>query len=213
MTRERRGMDTAGEMKIRTDGDRVDGRTLRRTRNRTAVIVALLEIIREGNLRPGASEIADRAGVSHRSIFRYFDDLDDLVRTAIDRAFAEAGPLAAIPDIGVGALPERIEIFVDSRLSLLQFADGTMQLARMRAPSIASIDEGLTEIAELFRAQIGEHFAEELAALTEADRPLIVDAVLVLTSHDSYSIHTRLLHSDIDRIRAAWVTAILQMLG
>lgn len=206
-------MDTAGESGTQSDEDRIDGRTLRRTRNRTAVIDALLEIVREGNLHPGAAEIAERAGVSHRSIFRYFDDLDDLARNAIDHAFAEAGPLADVPDIGVGALPERIETFVDSRLSLLQFVDGTMQLARMRAPSIASIDEGLAAIAELFRAQIGEHFADELAGRSEADRPLMVDAILVLTSHDSYSIHIRLLHSDIDRIRTAWVTAISQMLG
>ena len=121
-------------------GVHVDGRTLRRTRNRTAVIAALLEIIREGNLRPGASEIADRAGVSHRSIFRYFDDLDDLVRTAIDHAFEQAGPMADIPDIGSGSFDERIARFVDARLALFESVDGTMQLARMRAPSIPSIE-------------------------------------------------------------------------
>ncbi len=70
----------------------VDGRTMRRTRNRSAVITALLDMIREGDLHPGAAEIAERAGVSHRSIFRYFDDLDDLVRTAIDQAFVDAAP-------------------------------------------------------------------------------------------------------------------------
>ena len=206
-------MDTAGETEIRSDEDRIDGRTLRRTRNRTAVIVALLEIIREGNLHPGAAEIADRAGVSHRSIFRYFDDLDDLARTSIDHAFAEAGPLADVPDIGVGTLPERINSLVDSRLALFQLVDGTMQLARMRAPTIASIDEGLAQIAELFRAQIGEQFTAELDTLADADRPLMVDAILVMTSYDSFSIHVRLLQSDIGRIRAAWVTAISKLLS
>lgn len=186
----------------------VDGRTLRRTRNRTAVIAALLEIIREGNLRPGASEIADRAGVSHRSIFRYFDDLDDLVRTAIDHAFEQAGPMADIPDIGSGSLDERIASLVDARLALFESVDGTMQLARMRAPSIPSIDEGIAEIAVLFKTQIAEHFAQELAAVGEDDRDLLVDGVLVLTSYDSFTIHRRLLHNDIDRIRAAWLCAL-----
>ncbi len=190
----------------------VDGRTLRRTRNRTAVIDALLEIIREGNLRPGASEIADRAGVSHRSIFRYFDDLDDLARTAIDHAFEQAGPMADIPDIGSGSLDERIATYVDARLALFESVDGTMQLARMRAPSIPSIDEGIAEIAVLFRAQIAEHFARELATVDEDDRDLLVDAVLVLTSYDSFTIHRRLLHDDIDRTRAAWRCALGAML-
>ncbi len=206
-------MSTSGEVTIQNADVRVDGRTLRRTRNRTAVISALLEIIREGNLRPGASEIADRAGVSHRSIFRYFDDLDDLVRTAIDHAFAEAGPLADIPEIGKGSLPERITNFVDARMALFQLVDGTMQLARMRAPSIASIDEGIAQIAELFRTQIAEHFAVELGELSETDRPLMVDGILVAASYDSFTIHLRLLGSDIERIRAAWITAISAMLS
>jgi AcrR family transcriptional regulator len=205
-------MDTTDEITIGTDEERVDGRTLRRTRNRTAVIVALLEIIREGNFHPGASEIADRAGVSHRSIFRYFDDLDDLVRTSIDHAFEEAGPRAQITQIGEGPLSTRIETFVDGRMALFALVDGTMQLARMRANSIPSIDEGIAEIAELFRTQIAEHFAPELDVFGSDDRPLMVDAILVSTSYDSYAIHLRLLHSDLDRIRAAWVTAITAML-
>lgn len=205
-------MEAGQDLEATLAEEHVDGRTLRRTRNRTAVIAALLEIIREGNLRPGASEIADRAGVSHRSIFRYFDDLDDLVRTAIDHAFEQAGPMADIPDIGSGSLDERITSFVDARLTLFESVDGTMQLARMRAPSIPSIDEGIAEIAVLFENQIAEHFAQELAGLDENDRDLLVDGVLVLTSYDSFTIHRRLLHHDLDRIRAAWRYALGTML-
>jgi AcrR family transcriptional regulator len=206
-------MTAQQELATALDDEHVDGRTLRRTRNRTAVIAALLAIIREGNLRPGASEIADRAGVSHRSIFRYFDDLDDLVLTAIDHAFVEAGPLASIPDIAVGSLEERIATFVDARIALFESVDGTMQLARMRAPSIPAIDEGITEIAHVFRAQVSEHFATELAAVDETNAPLLVDGVVVLTSYDSFTIHRRLLHSDPDRIRAAWVCALTALLS
>jgi AcrR family transcriptional regulator len=205
-------MEPEQDLTAELDDVHVDGRTLRRTRNRTAVIAALLEIIREGNLRPGASEIADRAGVSHRSIFRYFDDLDDLVRTAIDHAFEQAGPMASIPDIGSGSLDERLANFVDARLALFESVDGTMQLARMRAPSIPSIDEGIAEIAALFKAQIAEHFARELAPVGDDDRDLLIDGVLVLTSYDSFTIHRRLLHSDVDRIRAAWQYALGAML-
>lgn len=206
-------MSTTGDTTTPLDDERVDGRTMRRTRNRTAVIVALLDIIREGNLHPGASEIADRAGVSHRSIFRYFDDLDDLVRTAIDHAFAEAGPLAEIPDRGTGPLESRLRVFVDARVALYQHVDGTMQLARMRAPSIPSIDDGIAAIAELFREQIAQQFESELASVADEQRSLLVDGILVVTSYDSYTIHLRLLHSDIERIRSAWITALAAMLG
>jgi AcrR family transcriptional regulator len=194
------------------DSDHVDGRRLRRTRNRTAVIGALLGIIREGNLQPGAAEIADRAGVSHRSIFRYFDDLDDLVRTSIAHAFVEAGPLAQVPDIGSGSFDERVTTFIDARLSLFEHVDGTMQLARMRAPKIPAIDEGIARISQVFQEQIAEHFATELDRLGDNERALMVDGVLVMTSYDSYTIHLRMLDSDTDRIRAAWTLALTALL-
>jgi TetR/AcrR family transcriptional regulator of autoinduction and epiphytic fitness len=200
-------MSATDQMAMSID-EHVDGRTLRRTRNRTAVIDALLDIVREGNLHPGAAEIADRAGVSHRSIFRYFEDLDDLARTAITHAFDDAGPLAEIPEIGIGPLDERIARYVERRIALFDRVDGTMQLARMRASTIPSIDEGIAEIAEVFRQQIAEHFAPELATFDDAARPLILDSILVLNSYESYSIHLRWLHSSSDHIRAAWTTAL-----
>ena len=186
----------------------VDGRTLRRTRNRAAVITSLLALIREGDLHPSAAAIADRAGVSHRSIFRYFDDLDDLVRTAIDHAFVEAGPLGQVPDSGNGTRVERITRFVESRIELFESVDGTMQVARMRASSIPSIDEGLAGIARIFQQQIGHHFAAELDELDVDQRSLLVDGLLVLSSYDAYTIQRRLLSSDRDRIRAVMCTAV-----
>jgi AcrR family transcriptional regulator len=190
----------------------VDGRTLRRTRNRTAVITALLELIREGDLHPAAADIADRAGVSHRSIFRYFDDLDDLVRTTIDLAFREAEPFGRISDLGQGTFEERVARFVDARLRLFEHIDGTMQVARMRAYSIPSIDEEIAAICEFSRVQIRRHFAEELATCPHPQNDFVVDAVLVLASYDSYTIHTRLLASSVGRIRAAWTTALYALL-
>jgi AcrR family transcriptional regulator len=205
-------MPAGQELDTALENDHVDGRTLRRTRNRTAVIAALLAIVREGNLRPGASEIADRAGVSHRSIFRYFDDLDDLTRTAIDQAFSEAAPLAAIPDSGIGSLGERIAAIVDARMTLYEAVDGTMQLARMRASSMPSVNDSIAEIAQLFRVQVAQHFDEELAARDDDDRGPLVDAVVVLTSYESYWIHRRLLGSDLERTRAAMVRALHALL-
>jgi TetR/AcrR family transcriptional regulator, regulator of autoinduction and epiphytic fitness len=189
-----------------------DGRTLRRTRNRSAVIAALLDMIREGDLHPGAAEIAERAGVSHRSIFRYFDDLDDLVRTTIDQAFHDATPLSSIPEAGSGSLDRRIDALVDARLALFAFVDGPMQLARMRSYSIPAIDEEIAQVAEQFRLQIAEHFATELTGRRSPEREFIVDAVLVLTSYDAYAMHTRLLASPIERTRAAWIAAVAALL-
>jgi AcrR family transcriptional regulator len=190
----------------------VDGRTMRRTRNRRSVINALLSMIREGDLHPSAAEIADRAGVSHRSIFRYFDDLDDLVRTTMAQAFRDVDALSAIPDIGEGNLTERVARFVDARLELFQFVDQPMQLARERANSIPSIDDQLTVVAEFLRDQIQEQFAPELSALDDDECSAVVNAVLVLTSYDAYYAHVRILHDDVDEIRATWNLSLASLL-
>lgn len=197
---------------LRDVADSVDGRTMRRNRNRTAVITALLDMVREGDLHPGAAEIAERAGVSHRSIFRYFDDLDDLVRTTIDQAFRDAAPISSIPDLGVGALEERIAAMVDARLTLFAHVDGPMQLARMRSYTIPSIDDEIASIAEYFREQLHQHFALELSGIDRPEREFIVDGILVITSYDSYAIHLRLLASSLERMRASWVTGVSALL-
>jgi AcrR family transcriptional regulator len=73
-----------------------DGRQLRRRRNREAVVEALLDLYRDGNLSPSTEEIAERSGLSPRSLFRYFDDVNDLVRSAVERQQERAIPLAVI---------------------------------------------------------------------------------------------------------------------
>ncbi|HAP77906.1 MAG TPA: TetR/AcrR family transcriptional regulator, partial [Acidimicrobiaceae bacterium] len=42
-------------------------------------------LYRSGNFDPSIDEIATRSGVSARSVFRYFDDVDDLANAAIDQ--------------------------------------------------------------------------------------------------------------------------------
>ena len=70
----------------------IDGRRARRDRNRETVVDAILSLYQEGNVSPSLDEIADRSGVSHRSVFRYFQDLEELYRVAIERHHAMLEP-------------------------------------------------------------------------------------------------------------------------
>jgi AcrR family transcriptional regulator len=56
----------------------IDGRTLRGERNRQALLNAALEMLEEGDLAPSAQEIAQRAGVGLRGVFRHFGDMEGL---------------------------------------------------------------------------------------------------------------------------------------
>jgi len=172
----------------------------------------MVALIQEGNLQPSAIEIADRAGVSHRSIFRYFDDLDDLMRTSINHAFIDAASVGRIEELGTGTLDERIAAFTDARLTLYRHVDGAMQVSRMKAPSIPAIDQTIGTIAKASRKQISRQFAPEVGTRSAPEVELLIDAVLVASSYDAFSIHMRLLDSSPDRLRAAMIYSLSSLL-
>ena len=55
-----------------------DGRTLRSLRTREAIVDATIGLLEDGDLRPTAPRVAERASVSVRSVFQHFDDLETL---------------------------------------------------------------------------------------------------------------------------------------
>ena len=59
-----------------------DGRHRRGERNRKAVVVAALDLIAEGCLVPTAQLISARAGVTIRTLFRHFPDMETLFAAA-----------------------------------------------------------------------------------------------------------------------------------
>jgi len=156
------------------------GRTARRDRNREAVLDAVLDLFADGAITPVPAEVAERSGVSLRSVYRYFDDMDALVRAAIARNLARMGALFELADIGQGPLADRIERTVAARLRLFDGISPMARAAVARAPQNPIIDERLQETRLLLRRQVEEMFAPELAVLEDAAAREVVAAVDVL---------------------------------
>jgi len=55
-----------------------DGRRRRSADSRARIVAAMLELTRESALVPGAEQVALRAGVGLRTVFRHFQDMDSL---------------------------------------------------------------------------------------------------------------------------------------
>ena len=180
-----------------------DGRRARRDRNKYAVVDAFLELVRAGNPRPSVAEVAERSGVSHRSVFRYFEDKDELARTAIERQQAFALPLIDLT-VGPGApLDERIERFVGRRLELFENLAPVARLSRSLVQVQPIIAAELANNRHYFRAQIQHLFQPELAALSTAEAAQAVAALDVMCSFESADL---LLHDQgMTRDRAAAV--------
>jgi len=180
-----------------------DGRRLRRDRNRAAVVDALLQLYEEGNLQPSSDEIAVRAGLSPRSLFRYFDDIDDLCRAAISRQQERVLPLVMLDTSPEVSLDERIAALVKQRVQLFEAIGSVGTVSRLRAPFQPLIAEELGQSRHLFRAQIKRLFATELSAAGPARGPALLSALDLLCSFESY----QLLRDDqrLSRAKAAGV--------
>ncbi len=103
----------------RKDPEAIDGRTGRTMRSRQALCDAFLALVLEGNLRPAADEIAEKAGLSRRSLFHHFKDLADLYDAAYELGMQRAAPLLKEipPSASAG---ERVAMLVETRCTFLE---------------------------------------------------------------------------------------------
>jgi len=162
-----------------------DGRHARRERNRLAVVDAMLQLYRDGNLDPSSDEIAERAGLSPRSLFRYFEDLDDLVRVAISRQHERLEPLARVDTASDGPLAERIERLVEQRLRLFEKIGSVGLVSRVREPFQPLIASELAISRSFLRRQLEQLFQPELTQQGKGAAAVTLAAADVLTSFES----------------------------
>jgi AcrR family transcriptional regulator len=84
-------------VQARIKPETVDGRIVRRHNNRRRIVAAMLELVRAGAISPNAEEVAERAGVGLRTVFRHFDDMDSLYREMAEAMRNELQPLVSAP--------------------------------------------------------------------------------------------------------------------
>jgi AcrR family transcriptional regulator len=188
------------------DGTAIDGRVQRRVRNREAVVDAILDLLVEGNEQPTAALVAERSGVSMRSIFRLFDDMASLHRAAIARqAERVASMLTPLPDEGPAAA--RLAALVRNRAEVFEAISPVRRLAVRLASGSAPVAGELVRSAAVFRDQVEGLFRTELAG---ADRTLL-DALDLATSWESWERLRATQGLDVDEA-AAVVTATVSSL-
>ena len=139
----------------------VDGRTARSARTREAVVTAVLELVRQGNLRPTAKEIAARAGISLRSVYVHFDDLEDLFDAAGARQTEEIAHLLYAIDPALD-LPARIDEVVRQRSAIWEALAPVRQAALLWATSSSNLRERTQRINRRAVRDLDRIFAVEL---------------------------------------------------
>jgi TetR/AcrR family transcriptional regulator, regulator of autoinduction and epiphytic fitness len=190
----------------------LDGRALRSARNREAVVDAMLDLLDEGSLRPGAVEIAARAGVSVRTVFRHFEDLEQLFATATEHQSRRIGPLLLAPP-PAGTRSKRVDGVVGHRANLYERIGPVRRAALRHEPFHQVVHEGLIQARRLLRRHLVASFAPELDGLQASDRATMVAALETATSFaawDNLRVEQRLSVAHARAAVTATVVALLE---
>lgn len=190
-----------------------DGRTLRRDRNREAVVEAALALVDEGVVDPSVEQLTTRSGLSARSIFRYFEGLDDLRRAVIGAYFERLQPLLDTELAADEPLDSRIKRFVDTRIRFNQSIEGPARTAQARAHVTPIIADDIQHFRRVLDASVRKYFAPELKERSKTAADDLIAVIDVLVSFDSWDQLTRDHGRSKAQVKRAWAMALLSLLG
>jgi TetR/AcrR family transcriptional regulator of autoinduction and epiphytic fitness len=164
----------------------VDGRRARAERNRDAVVEAILELLSSGVEQPSVTEIAERSGVSVRSVFRHFEDVESLHLAAIIRQWERVGPLFGL-DVPEGSTATRVAALVNQRARLFEEIANVRRSAVRLAPTSRAITRNLRESQRILRGEVAECFAVEVADRPQTERDDLLDGLELAASWAAWS--------------------------
>ena len=164
----------------------VDGRRQRGEASRERIIRAMLELLHEGEVAPGAEAVALRANVGLRTVFRHFDNMDSLYQQINALISAEiVGPMLRRP-FASSDWKERIAEMVERRIAIFE---RTMPLKiaadvnRHRSAFLAA--QGALMVHEQ-RAAIAAVLEQAGSAVGAGTNSLLLESLDLLLSFDTW---------------------------
>ncbi|CAN5682315.1 hypothetical protein BH10ACT1_BH10ACT1_01400 [soil metagenome] len=203
-------MSTAPQLEEPTS-DPVDGRTARAVRTRDRLVDATIALVEEGDLRPTAPRIAERAGVSVRSVFQHFDDLDSLF-AAMGARVVERLAVLITPIDPDAPLVERVAEFVRQRCEVAEAVSPINRAAILQAPRSTTIGRQFASGHGFVAALTAEVFEPELEAAGE-HRAALLDGLVVAGSWPTWNLLRTLEHRSVHEATASVQALFALLLG
>ena len=171
--------------------DAADGRNQRRANSFGRAVDALLDLIESGNPSPTAQDIAERSGISVRTVFRLTEDIESLHAAAVMRQMERSAHLyVALPN--TGSVTSRTRALVRNRSTIFETIAPVRRVGDRLAITSPQISEGLQVHHLVLRMQIQKLFAAELKTLSWARRETVLDALDLATSWETWDQLRRL---------------------
>ncbi|PWR23963.1 hypothetical protein DKG75_05290 [Zavarzinia compransoris] len=164
---------------------KVDGRLARSRRTRAAVLDALIALLEEGEFKPPAKVIAERSGVSTRSVFQHFPDLETLFTAAVAHGVERYSPL--VQPIGPDQpLKARVGALVRQRFALFEKAGNVYWAGQIAAPLSDTLCQTFARVEYALRIQIEVTFQPELSGLRKPQREARVARLAAFTGFHAW---------------------------
>jgi AcrR family transcriptional regulator len=182
----------------------LDGRQSRTARSRLAICEACLDLVQEGALQPSADQVAERAGVSRRSIFNHFADLAELYDAVVEVGMQRCAPLLETISADEPAA-RRVEHLVAVRSTFLEAAAPFTRALTAQALVGPATDQAQRVSRDALRLQhreVERLFERELLGLPATDRAEVLEAISAALSPLHWEYLRRSRGNSISRARA-----------
>jgi AcrR family transcriptional regulator len=159
-----------------SDREPADGRAARSHRSRRAIVDAMRALHAEGDLHPTAPRVAERAGVSLRTVWQQFADMDTLLVEANRRDDEILRSLMEWIDPDQ-LLAARVVLFTGQRARILEQMTPSWRAARIHEPFSTELTRNKARTLAMAKADLETVFAAELAELAGAKRQQLLDGL------------------------------------
>lgn len=166
-------------------GDPMRGPQTRSDRTRETVLNAFLALIEEGDVSPTADRVAQRSGVSLRTVYHQFDDLESIHRRAGELLFTKVQQIPSRFDLNM-PLTQRVDAYVRYRATVFDLLHPLSSAARIREPLSAALRTNRDEMLRFGENNVRDAFAPELAVLAPEPARRLVVAISLATNWSAW---------------------------
>ena len=136
-----------------------DGRIQRSERSRESIVQALLELVGEGLVEPTAQQVAKRADVGVRTVFRHFSDMDTLFAAMNERLRSQVVGFF-VDQEQTGPLPDRIAALIERRAKIFGIIEPYRRAQEVQRWRSTYLQEEHIKTAKLLRVDLDRWLPE-----------------------------------------------------
>jgi AcrR family transcriptional regulator len=188
-----------------------DGRRLRSERTRQSIMEAYIELLREMPEVPTAAQIAARAGISTRSVFERFVDLQGLSLATVDYAFA-VGEAQAVARNVEGDRATRVRSHVETRARTCEHWLPVWRVVIINQGRLEQLSERVRFIRQAIVKRMELMYRPELDMLSALERRDLLIALESLIDFESWGRMREIHGLSFDEGCSVWIRMIDRML-